>query len=329
MCSSTERELRHADLEDRFFSTGTRNWRSWSCLRCTSLYLDPRPRVDVIGRAYSSYYTHEAPRVTYAADNGTSIPWLLANGYMAARFGHQRVPAWRVGRWLIPLLPPIRFQLDYFARHLPKPAPGMACLDVGCGNGGFLLRAQSAGWHASGVDVDEAAVNHGRAADLEIECTALDDYAAAHRGAYHAVTVSHVIEHVHEPVLFVSILRKMLRPDGLLWIATPNVQSLGHRLFGAGWRGLEAPRHLVIFNHHGLSELIRRNGFCDVRLRRRGRHSSSILAASLRSAVKTTANGERLSGLWQCVAWANDLLASVVPGAGEELVLTARRTPDV
>ncbi|MBI2799247.1 MAG: class I SAM-dependent methyltransferase [Gammaproteobacteria bacterium] len=325
VCSSTERELRHADLEDRFFSTGTRNWRAWSCLRCASLYLDPRPRTDVIERAYSSYYTHEDPRVTYAADNGTSIAWHLSNGYLAARFGHRRAPAWPTGRWLIPLLPPIRFQLDYFARHLPKPSPSMTCLDVGCGNGGFLLRAQSAGWRACGVDVDENAVNRGRAADLEIECTALDDYAAAHREAYHAVTLSHVIEHVHDPVLFVSTLRKMLRPNGLLWIATPNVQSIGHRLFGPRWRGLEAPRHLVIFNRDGLSDLVRRNGFRDVRLRRRGRHSASILAASLGAVAKTPINDDRLPSWWQGVAWANDLLASIVPGTGEELVLTARR----
>lgn len=328
-CGATERTLRYPDLEDRFFGTVTRGWRAWTCLRCSSLYLDPRPRADVIGRAYSSYFTHEDPRVTYAADNGTSIVWRFCNGYLAARYGHQRSPAWRVGRWLIPLLPPICFQLDYFARHLPKPSPTMACLDVGCGNGGFLLRAQSAGWRARGVDVDEAAVNHGRASGLEIECAALEEYASAHRGVYHAATLSHVIEHVHNPALLIARTREMLRPNGLLWIATPNVESIGHRLFGPRWRGLEAPRHLMIFNQDGLSELVRRNGFCDVRFRRRGRHSACILAASLKGAAIKSINGDSLPGLWQSVAWANDLLASVVPGSGEELVLTARRAPDV
>ena len=324
-CGAAERALRYADLEDRFFGTETRGWRSWTCLHCSSLYLDPRPRIDVIGRAYSSYFTHQDPRATYAADNGTSIVWRFCNGYLAARYGHQRSPAWRVGRWLIPLLPPIRLQLDYFARHLPKPSPAMTCLDVGCGNGGFLLRAQSAGWHADGVDIDSAAVNHGRAAGLEIECETLDEFANAHRGAYHAATLSHVIEHVHNPAQLITTIREMLRPDGLLWIATPNVQSIGHRLFGARWRGLEAPRHLVIFNRDGLSALVRRNGFCEVRFHRRGRHSAGILAASLKG---TSVLGEPLPILWKIVVWANDLLASIVSGAGEELVLTARRSSD-
>ena len=45
-----------------------------------------------------------------------------------------------------------------------------------------------------------------------------------------------------------------------LWIATPNLEALGHRRFGADWLGLDPPRHLVLFTHDSLDGLIRQIG---------------------------------------------------------------------
>ena len=45
------------------------------------------------------------------------------------------------------------------------------------------------------------------------------------------------------------------------WLATPNVDSHSHKKFGAFWRGLEVPRHLVIFNRQALTSLLKNTGF--------------------------------------------------------------------
>ena len=58
---------------------------------------------------------------------------------------------------------------------------------------------------------------------------------------FDAVTMSHVIEHVPDPVAFLDKCRRVLRPGGRLVLSTPNVRSLGHKRFRQSWRGLEPP----------------------------------------------------------------------------------------
>jgi hypothetical protein len=59
-----------------------------------------------------------------------------------------------------------------------------------------------------------------------------------------------------------------MRPRGLLFIDTPNIYALGHHIYGRYWRGLEAPRHLVIFNARALRNALKTVGFTDIRRRR-------------------------------------------------------------
>jgi len=77
---------------------------------------------------------------------------------------------------------------------------------------------------------------------------------------FDAVSVFHVIEHVHDPAALLRKCARVLRPGGLLVITTPNLHSLGHRWFRENWRGLEPPRHLHIFSSLALMELVTRAG---------------------------------------------------------------------
>src|SRR5207245_11243493 len=65
--------------------------------------------------------------------------------------------------------------------------------------------------------------------------------------AFDVITSSHVIEHVLEPVAFLSVARRVLKPNGILYVFTPNAESWGHAMFGPSWYPLEPPRHLHIF----------------------------------------------------------------------------------
>jgi SAM-dependent methyltransferase len=78
---------------------------------------------------------------------------------------------------------------------------------------------------------------------------------------FHAITMSHVIEHVHSPRRVIEACHSLLRPGGLLWIETPNIAASGHDLYRSNWRGLEAPRHLSIFNNRALREMLSSSGF--------------------------------------------------------------------
>jgi Methyltransferase domain len=70
-----------------------------------------------------------------------------------------------------------------------------------------------------------------------------------------------VIEHLHDPAGDLRRIYGLLRPGGLMWIATPNLEALGLRRFGRDWLGLDPPRHLVLFTRASLERLLRETGF--------------------------------------------------------------------
>jgi 2-polyprenyl-3-methyl-5-hydroxy-6-metoxy-1,4-benzoquinol methylase len=291
------------------------HWCMRECTNCGCLFLDPRPKPDAIAKAYRSYHTHSRGSSLFAQDNGNSFLWRLANGYMNFRYGSNRIPAMNLGRIVVPLLPPIRQQLDYFYRHLPKGCGRL--LDVGCGNGVFLRRARDAGWHVAGVEPDALAVEASRGDGLNVRQGTLDDYYSSE--PFDAITCAHVIEHVHDPRRFVQQVHSLLRTHGRIWLATPNIQSLGHKFFGKAWRGLEPPRHLTLFSARALHALLRDAGFVDIRFRCRGRGARYMIRSSREIA---RLEGMTVKGLWPLFI---DIRATISTAASEELIVTAQK----
>jgi SAM-dependent methyltransferase len=133
-------------------------------------------------------------------------------------------------------------------------------LDVGCGNGAFLSKMRALGWRVHGLEPDPAAAKAARASGIDVVAGTLADTAWP-EGSFDAVTMSSVIEHLHDPGDSLSICRRLLAPGGSLHIMTPNADALGAARFGPHWRGLETPRHLVLFNPRALSLLLERCRF--------------------------------------------------------------------
>ena len=257
VCRSMERGVLHAGLRDRAFRAAPGSWTLMRCRSCRSAYLDPRPTPDTIELAYRSYYTHGSAPPPPAVGR---VRQGLAGDYRRARWGYPDGPAIPGGR-LIPLVAPSRgATVDREIRHLPA-TPGGRLLDVGCGSGAFVAQMAALGWRAEGIDPDPAAVAGAREAGLEVkEGMVADLEPAEHAGAFDAVTLSHVIEHLHDPAGDLRRIRDLLRPGGLLWIATPNLEALGVRRFGRDWLGLDPPRHLVLFTRTSLERLVREVG---------------------------------------------------------------------
>jgi SAM-dependent methyltransferase len=259
VCGDERRSVLHTGLTDRAFRAAPGTWTLERCHACSSAYLDPRPTPDTIELAYRAYYTHAGAHAPPPAPG--RFRQGLANDYRHARWGYTAGPRVSGGR-LIPRVAPLRGALvDREIRHLPA-LPGGRLLDVGCGSGDFLAQMSALGWRTEGVDPDPAAVAGARAAGLDVTegtLAELDD--AEHAGAFDAITLSHVIEHLHEPAAELRRIRRLLRPGGLLWIATPNLEGLGHRRFRTAWLGLDPPRHLVLFTRPSLEDLLRRIGF--------------------------------------------------------------------
>lgn len=136
-------------------------------------------------------------------------------------------------------------------------------LDVGCGAGTLLHRMRSLGWSVTGIDFDAKAIEHVKA-QYGPGITALHSNLFDARfpdASFDAITMSHVIEHVPDPVALIAEARRILTVGGRLIITTPNIQSYGHGRFGDSWWGLDSPRHLQVFSLSALKKCARSAGF--------------------------------------------------------------------
>ena len=229
------------------------------CKACASAYLDPRPSIAAISMAYQNYITHDAVPCYASQQFLKKIQDRLANGYRNYRYGTRDYPANMIGILVAHLLPNKKATIDAGMRHLaPKKGRGRL-LDIGFGNGLFLSRTKAAGWNAVGVDTDLKVVERAEKDGLDVHAGGIESIDPSEK--FDVITMAHVIEHLHHPVEALRTCYQLLAPNGVLWIETPNITSLGHQLFGPDWRGIEPPRHLVLFNLNALSSALKDAGF--------------------------------------------------------------------
>ncbi|MBB1059130.1 class I SAM-dependent methyltransferase [Marilutibacter spongiae] len=317
-CAGSDLVGRYAGLDDRLGRIPG-SWGFLECTACGALNLAPRPTLEAVGKAYpGDYVTHDDGAGVAARDDGDGPVWRSINGYLNMRFGANRKAASRLGGWCVGLLWPVRFQLDYFFRHLP-PTPGRL-LDVGCGNGAFLSRAADAGWTVEGIEPDPQAAAVARRTGFNVWEASLEDVSPTQ--PFDRITLSHVLEHLHEPGAALQRMRGWLKPGGEIWLAVPNPGGPGHRYFGRNWFSLDPPRHLCLPTSRQLLAMLADAGFDSARLVRRGRGARSSILPSARYRKE---RGDGDSPLVRPLVWLIDLLASIFPGASEEIVVIARR----
>jgi len=279
ICGDKRRQVLHDELTDRIFNCAPGSWTLHSCQSCSAAYLDPRPSTESIGIAYENYFTHNDAPEYQALGNFAKVRRQLANGYRNRKYGTRDFPARSIGALAVPAFSGLRAIVDAGMRHIPRPTEGSRLLDLGCGNGAFLLRARSAGWQVLGVDFDPKAVQAAQNLDLDVRLGGVEILDVSTE-RFNVITMSHVIEHVHDPVGTLKSCFDLLRPGGVLWLDTPNIRSYGHETFGRNWRGLEPPRHLVIFSPASMRDALDAAGFSTIETQPYRHLCREIFAAS-------------------------------------------------
>lgn len=267
VCRTAARTELYRDLQDVLFQAAPERWSLFRCAVCGLHYLDPRPTADSIGRHYAVYYTHESSSESQCVPESAPAGFLQTciDDWLQRHFGMGPASRFPGRRWMLGFFPGLRRSLACARRHLRPPHAGAKLLDVGCGNGIFLPLARRLGWDAHGLESDPAAVAAAQRRGLPVSHGSLPRTEWP-EGSFAAVTLNHVIEHVHDPVAAFREIHRLLQPGGWVWIGTPNADSCSHRIFGRHWRGLEPPRHLSVFTARALRTAAQRAGFDRFRL---------------------------------------------------------------
>lgn len=267
VCRSSSCEKLYEDLIDDVCYVAPGRWSLKKCIHCKSAYLDPRPTKQSIVKAYRNYHTHaytESKLAFHKLSYFRRVRRKLVNGYVRWKFSSRAEPASALGVFISFLVPGFQRRMDREYRHLPRPHDGECrLLDVGSGNGAFLKLAESCGWSAVGVDPDPVAIETSTRMGLTAYLGGLERFSNA-KECFDVITLNHVIEHVHDPADYLRTCLELLKPGGILWLETPNLESNGCLKFRKHWRGLEAPRHLVLFNEYSLRYILRQCDFINV-----------------------------------------------------------------
>lgn len=128
-------------------------------------------------------------------------------------------------------------------------------LDIGCGTGAFLHYMQVGGWTVTGLEPDENA-RHNAKTLYNIDPLPIDQLFKLPAQQYDAITMWHVLEHVHELHAYLDRIRQLLKPGGALLIAVPNYTSSDAAHYGEYWAAYDVPRHLYHFSPASMEQLL-------------------------------------------------------------------------
>ena len=132
-------------------------------------------------------------------------------------------------------------------------------LDIGCGTGAFLNTMKESGWVITGLEPDETASKKAKSL-YNIQTQSPTTLFELSEKQFDAITMWHVLEHVHQLEQYMLQLRKILKDDGTLFIAVPNYTSFDASYYKEFWAAYDVPRHLYHFSPKSMDVLVEKFG---------------------------------------------------------------------
>ena len=223
-----------------------KSYRVVQCLRCDMRYLDPLPRADEL----AAYYREDYPAYALGRENPNSCSVEQASIHRRfARIAEHR--------------------LSIVRRETSGLASCGPLLDVGCGNGAFLLEfARQTNGECWGLDIEECHLaKSAKSHTLPLRFMKGNLKSSALPARYFGlITFWHSLEHDGDPVGTLKRVSELLRPGGFVLAEVPNSSGLIARMCGSCWLGWDLPRHLVHFIPTTLRRSARRAGLSRIRV---------------------------------------------------------------
>lgn len=195
------------------------------CCGCGLVYASPPPSTELMARYYRELSNYENPQRAGKGSVEDANKWKRTCEIVASRF-----PAGYAG----------------------------ALLEIGCATGFGLHHFKEKGWKVLGNDPSPKAA--GLAQELygiEVVEGMFDSVLFSSRGPFDAVVLSHVVEHLVDPAALIGSLKKILKPEGVVYIEVPNLLRpyvpMGYFMF----------EHLSYFTPTTLTALMENCGFVE------------------------------------------------------------------
>lgn len=143
-------------------------------------------------------------------------------------------------------------------------------LDVGCGVGYFLEEAKKRGWEVYGTEITDEAIRICSEKGIRIEKKGVLDSKNYEQGMFDVITSFEVIEHINNPQTELVNFRTVLREGGLVYITTPNFNSLLRYRLKAKYNIIAYPEHLSYYTPKTLKKIFNLSGFKTLKLESTG-----------------------------------------------------------
>jgi 2-polyprenyl-3-methyl-5-hydroxy-6-metoxy-1,4-benzoquinol methylase len=207
------------------------------CNGCGLAYLNPRPHVSELSTIYpSNYYAYHLEEGYDDAQR--------SNLYYKLRYAN------------------ILAGLERVLSFVPKGK--VKVLDIGCADGHVLNwfgRVRTHHVETFGVDMNERAVEKAKAQGHQAFAGRFEDVQLPEE-SFDFIWASHVIEHVPDPKAFAQKAFKLLKPGGIFWFWTPNIESVDAKWFRhRHWGGYHFPRHWVFYSPESVKHLAKSTNF--------------------------------------------------------------------
>lgn len=188
-----------------------------ACINCGFKFTNPRPSEEEIGRYYESpdYISHSNTK-----------RGILNKTYQLVR----------------------KYAIDGKVKMLEALKPEhKTILDIGSGTGEFLSALKKAGWETMGLEPNEKARQFAQQ-HYRLKISHTSQIVEEETNSWDIITMWHVLEHVHRLGEMLKQLKRILKKNGTLVVAVPNVTSFDADLYKKEWAAFDVPRHLYHFS---------------------------------------------------------------------------------
>lgn len=295
------------------------------CDACRHVFLNPQPTRECIGDFYP-------------ADYGPFRGKEIANDELPSGRKQRSVFDARSWSWLRRL---VLWWIDSRAAPVPLHAgtDKPRALELGCSHGAFLIQLRKHGWECVGIEPASEVATRAAQRGFDVHVGSLEVVVATDPqtfapNSFDAVFAWMVIEHLHDPIAPLRLVRELLKPSGTLSFSVPNFGCWERRAFGRFWYALQLPTHLQHFTSTSLRRLLEISGFELLELTHQRNVNNLIgsLGLWLRTKFPRWSLGERLirwtdnpSALGLCLLAPVARLLTLLRQAGR-LTVVARRS---